>query len=69
MRVPSMAIRARAELRNLLGPVLRQVSDRDLAKLIRHCRDDEDLAATALTMLPRPEWVTMIVGSHPDEKH
>jgi hypothetical protein len=67
MRFPAMAVQARVDLRNLLGPLLAEVSDRDLARFIRHCRNDEDLAATALTMLPRPAWVTGLVGKHPDE--
>ena len=59
-------IRDEQELRRLVGPSIDHVETKALSKFLRKC-PDLDLAATALTMIPRPKWVEEIVGPMSDK--
>lgn len=60
MRPPQTLMRERLALRKQLGPIAADISDTALRML--HKTGDVDLAYTALTMVPRPAWVTAIAG-------
>lgn len=36
--------------------------------VLRRCDDDDDLALTALTQSPRPEWVSELLHLHSERK-
>jgi hypothetical protein len=44
------------------------VQAKAIGAVLRRCGDDEDLALTALTMIPGPEWVSELLGLHPERK-
>lgn len=54
------------KLRGALGGLIAQgVPDSRLQKLYEMCLRDEDLAVTACTLVPRPEWLKELVGESP----
>lgn len=51
-----------AALKAIVGPVSFRFTDGALARLIVHCDDDVGLASDAITMIPRPPWVSGNAG-------
>lgn len=62
MRAPDLLLRDRIQLRRRLGPIASDITDIALMRVLRRAIGDVDLAFTALTMVPRPEWVQLIAG-------
>lgn len=51
-----------AVVRELAGPSVEGISDEKILKVMEACKGDADFAATALTMVPRPEWVAELLA-------
>jgi hypothetical protein len=54
-----------ADLREALEEPFDAVPDYQLGLVIERVGFDVDLAAAALTMIPRPAWVELLVGTAP----
>jgi hypothetical protein len=57
----SYVLAVRRECRDR-GMNLDRIVDWPLRKLIHTCRYDLDIAATTITMFPRPDWVHRMIG-------
>jgi hypothetical protein len=53
------------DLRYRLGTAALSLTDRDLKKVLKTALNDVDLAYTAITMVPRPAWLTDLIGAAP----